>query len=225
MPSEPWTKVFREPHDGSAHRDALEPELLRKFAARTPAPAPRRPWLRLALAGLLAAGVGVGACQIPTEYERPLGQRIGIILPADKMPQVDPEAVAHFVEENYPIEGMTVRVEVRQDGDGAGDMRIAMEVVGPDIDIEEVWDDLLEHYPVLDGGRVEGEVLEGIVHGTWGGRLGLQLDEGSIEDSREQLLQDLRDRGIEGNARITIEDEETTGGRQRRIEVRVEAED
>jgi hypothetical protein len=217
--------VFREPHDGSGHRDALQPEVLRKFAERTPAPAPRRPWLRLALAGLVAAGVGVGACQIPTAYERPLGQRIGTILLAETMTQVDPEAVARFVEDNHPIEGMMVRLQMRQDEGGAGELRIAMEVVGPDIDIDEVWVDLCEEYPLLDGGRVEGEVLEGIVHGAWGGRLGLPLDEGSIDDARERLLHDLRVHGIEGEARITIEDEETPRGRQRRIEVRVESED
>ena len=225
MPSDPWMKVFREPHDGSAHRDALEPEILERFSARTPTPAPRRPWLRFALAGLLAAGVGVGACQIPTEYERPLGQRIGIIVPADKMQDVDPEAVARYVEENYPMDGMMVRVEVN-DGEGGEEpqMRIAMEMVGPDIDVDEVWEDLRQEYPLLDGGRVEGEVLEGIVHGTWGGRLGLQLDEVSIDEAQERLMLDLRARGLEGNAEITVEEEETPNGVERRIEVRIEAE-
>ena len=221
-----------DPAASRAHRDALEPEVLAAFAHRVPtAPSPRRPWLKLALAGLVTAGAGVVACQLPVEYERPLGRTIAIVVPEATFSSVHPERMAAFIEANHEIEGLMMRVEAeRHDEHSPGVVRIVMDVVGPDVDVEEIWDDLVEEYPALDGGRVEGEALEGVVHGTWGGRLGnhlfdLDLDEGDIEDARARLLVDLRARGIEGEAEIDIEEEQTPDGVRRRIEVRVRAEE
>jgi hypothetical protein len=234
MPSDARS-VLRPPPDEAesrAHRDALEPALLAAFARRgRSTPPPRLPWLRFALAGLVFAGAGAVACQLPTEYERPLGQRIAIVLPAVRLANVDPERLAAHVEASHPIEGLMLRVVAEQTDDrDPGVVRIVMDVVGPEVDIEEVWDDLVQEYPALDGGRVEGEVMEGVVHGTWGGRLGndlfdLRLDEGDIEDARARLLLDLQAQGVEGHAEITVEEEKTPDGLRRRIEVRVEAED
>lgn len=229
MPSDARNVLRPAPDEAAmrSHRESLEPGLLDAFARRKVV-APRRPWLQLALAGLVAAGAGVAACQLPAEYERPLGQRIGIILPASKFDQIDPERISAFVEAHHPIEGMMMRVEAHQRDDEEGVLRIVMDVVGPDVDVEAVWDDLVEEYPVLEGGRVEGEVMEGVVHGTWGGRIGsdlfdLRIDEGDVDEARVRLLEDLRARGVE-DAQVTIEEEETPQGVRRRIEVRVEDE-
>ncbi len=230
MPSDARNVLRSAPDEAlsRAHRDALEPTVLAAFARRTPtSPVPRRPWLKLALAGLVTAGAGVVACQLPVEYERPLGRTIAIVLPEASLAGVHPERLAAFVEDNHPIEGLMVRVEAeRHDEHTPGVIRIVMDVVGPDVDVDAIWDDLVDEYPVLEGGRVEGEALEGVVHGTWGGRLGnrlfdLDLDEGDIEDARARLLVDLRARGIAGEAEIDIEEEHTPDGVLRRIEVRV----
>jgi hypothetical protein len=231
MPSDARNVLRPAPDDAAirSHRDSLEPAILETFARRKVTPrAPRRPWLQLALAGLVAAGAGVVACQLPAEYERPLGQRIGIILPASKFEQVDPERMAAFVEANHPIEGLMMRVEAERHGEEPGVVRFVMDVVGPDVDVDAIWDDLVDEYPVLEGGRVEGEVMEGIVHGTLGGRIGsdlfdLRIDEGDIDEARARLLEDLRARGIEG-AEIEIEEEQTPEGVRRRVEVRLDDE-
>ncbi len=232
MPSDVRNVLRPGPDDAAsrAHRDALEPSVLAAFARRAPTPQ-RHPWLRLAFAGLVTAGAGVVACQLPVEYQRPLGRTIAIVLPEGRLADVQPERIAAFVESSHPIEGLMLRVEAqRDDVHTPGVVRIVMDVVGPDVDVDAIWDDLVDEYPALEGGRVEGEALEGVVHGTWGGRLGsrlfdLDLDAGDIEDARARLLVDLRSRGIEGKAEIDIEEEQTSQGVRRRIEVRVHAQE
>lgn len=227
-------RVFTEPTlDGAeAHRRELEPALLQRFRARTPRPAARR-WGRLAIGGLIGTAALVGACQIPTEYELGLGHRIAIEIPYSAASEVGPDQLAQFIEDNYEVESIEVAARIELDTDPADDavpsgtMVVNLDVMGQGLHIEDVWDDLLAEYPILEGSRLENEALQAHVHGTWGGRLShrwldVVMDEHGVEEARRQLLLDLEARGIDTeSAEVTVTQSDEDGRHERRIEVRV----
>jgi hypothetical protein len=217
----------------TARRDALEDELV----LRLPTPRRRRHWPRIALGIGLGGALAIGACALPVDYDADLGHRLAIVV-ADST-DLDPRAIAAFVEEQYAPDELRLAVsqerrrEEAADGtviEQGGELRIEIDAVGGDIDTDEMWEQLVEEFPELDGGRLEHEALGTVVHGTLGGRLSHEwldvvIDRGGIEAAKAQILLDLDAQGYEGEAHIEIVDENDPSSGHHRREVRVWVED
>lgn len=220
-------RLFRTaPAADPAARDALQAQLMGSLPAGRP-PRRSRRWL----AGLAIGGVALaGACVAPKDYELSVGHRI-VLTAQGADPGFDPEDVAHFVEENYPVEQLSVMVSIAQQHSepaSAAEFVMTLDVVGR-LDFDEVEMSLIEHFPAVGEAEFDVESLDGTVHGTLGGMLsartlGWHLDEGSVEQTRARILADLAARGLEGNATVEIDDEETPFRHRREVRVRVETE-
>ncbi len=214
-----------------ARRDALESALVAKLGPRIVA----RRWPRVALGAGLACGLAVGACALPSDYDADVGHRLAIVVTNGV--EVDAGAIATFVSEHYAPDELRMAVSqerVREAGaDGQvrerGELRIEIDAVGEHLDTDEMWDDLVEAFPELEGGRLEDEALRMVVHGTLGGRLShawldVVVDRGGIEEAKTQILLELDAQGVEGQAHVEVVDDHDAAGRRRR-EVRVWVED
>jgi hypothetical protein len=197
-------------------RAALEQELL----ARLPATPPRRHGTRW-------------ACVLPTDYATQLGHRLAIVVDVEHADELDPEQIVHFVTDRYhPDElRMGVRHERTRESDDDGhvseraSMRIEIDAVGEHLDTDAMWHDLVEAFPELEGARLEDEELRGLVHGTLGGRmsqawLDVVIDRGGVEQAKQQVIDQLRAQGVQGDPQVDIIDQVDEDGSRRR-EVRV----
>jgi hypothetical protein len=216
-----------------SRRDALEAELLQRLAQRPSTR--RRRWPRLALGIGLGAALAVGACALPADYDADLGHRLAIVVTDDV--QVDPQAIAGFVTEHYAPDELRMAVSqerVRQrDDDGSvherAELRIEIDAVGEDLDTDRMWDDLVEEFPQLEGGRLEDEELRTVIHGTIGGRLShawldVVIDERGVDAAKAEILLQLDAQGVHGDAHVEVVDDEDAAGNRRR-EVRVWVQD
>ena len=192
---------------------------------------------QLALAALLGAGAAVGACALPSEYPVDLGRSIEISVDADRMSELDAEALARYVERELGAERVEVHmmraVDERQVPDGQvfvqERVHLRLFALGGDVNTEEGWEELLEEFPILAEAEVEEVPLEGTVHGTIGGRLSRQfldftIDEHGVEEAERRILEQLRAGGIDtSNAKVDVFHWKGDDGHEE-IRVRVEAE-
>lgn len=212
-----------------ARREALERELVAKLPA--PRPRPSR-WSRWLLGGAMGGALAVGACALPSDYETRVGHRLAIVVDVVHAEELEPDRIVEFVTEQYhPDElRMGVSIErVREEDRESASMRIEIDAIGENLDTDEMWEDLVEHFPELEGARLEDEELQGMVHGTLGGRLSqawldVVIDRGGIDDAKARVIEQLRAQGVEGDAVVDIVDHEGEDG-QRRREVRVMIQD
>lgn len=230
-----------EPTPPPEHERELEKELMQRFDRRVPAEEPAWWALRLprwAWAGAAALAIAVGACVSPSDYEVKMGDRLGILVDAEKRHAVDVQEIVQFVRGGYPLDRLEVEVRMERSvfrtGEGAKEgqtiMRIQLDMVGEGADADEVWEDLVEEFPALTGARMEDEDLEGTVHGTFGGLLALRyldlvIDEHGVEEAKRQILADLEARGFEGDAEIDIQDHKGDGNHERKVEIRLREEE
>lgn len=222
-----------------AGRAAAESDLLRRFETLHPEGARRAAWWhRWLLMGTMGTVVAVGACVTPVEYEIPVGNRIAISLDADIAGGLDPEAIGQYISENFPVERLEMHLgierRVTEDEQGraheGAEMRLELTVLGPGVDVEEVWEDLQTAFPVLETGRIEDVPLAATVHGTLGGKLSggaidRVIDGEGVEEAKRRILADLEAQGIDpSQADVQVEDEVGSDGSHRR-EVRIRVED
>lgn len=245
MPSELERRLramfSRPPVQRMAGRAALEDALLHRFATVHPGTGARpSAWRRWLFTGALGAAVAVGACVTPAEYEMRLGNRIAISLDVEEAENLDPEVVARHIRDNFPVDRleMQIRIEHRAGEDDRGqpheaaEMRLELTVLGPGVDVEEVWDDLQESFPALRSGRIEDEPLATTVSGTLGGKLSggaidRLIDGEGVEAAKARIFADLESRGIDPDqADVQVEDAVGDDGmRRREVRIRVEQED
>jgi hypothetical protein len=219
------------PQVDAARVDVLEQRLLARGCVSAP-PGTVLGWLalhRFAVAVVVAALLVAGACRLPAEYPIDVGERVAILVDGSRRALVDPQAIAEHVEHAWPLERLEVAVALEREDSGDETMRIQLTAVG-DVTADEMWEDLVETFPALDGARMEPEDLQAVVHGTLGGRLShdlldleLVIDEADAERAREQILADLAARGVEGDAQVTVTDH-PDGRREVRVEVQAEHE-
>lgn len=223
----------RTPPVDAPRRDALEASLLQQLATRPTAP--RRRWPKVALGVGLGAALAVGACALPADYDAGLGHRLAIVV-ADGV-EVDPQAIAGFVTEHYAPDELRMAVSQermrQQDDDGSvherSELRIEIDAVGEDLDTDRMWDDLVDEFPQLEGGRLEDEELRTVIHGTLGGRLShawldVVIDERGADAAKAEILLQLDAQGVRGDAHVEVIDDEDEAGNRRR-EVRVWVQD
>ncbi len=221
------SRLFRAPTPARPeHRQRLADDLV----ARLPAAAPRSRSRRWWVGGLVFAGALAGACVLPVEYDMPLGQRVDISLDAVGHDDLDPELLARFIEEQYEVERIEIRVSASSHGasetTARGPMQITILAFGAEDIPDDLADDLVDAFPVLEEAEVDNEAVAGTVHGTLGGKLGhawldVVIDEHGVEEARRRLLADLAAQGLAGDAEIEIVD----GPGHREVKVRVHAHD
>ena len=202
--------------EDARHRDALEARLL---GDATPARAGAPGWGRWALATAGSAALLIGACRYPVEYDVPLGARVGILVDAERRDDLDIQAIVAHVEETHDLDELEVQVRMEKhvrDGESVGTVRVQLDMLGGDVNADEVWEELIDAFPTLEGSRMEEQLLEAHVHGTLGGKLShawldVVIDRHGVEEARERVFEELEARGFEGKADVEISDE---GGRR-----------
>lgn len=215
------------PKDLSVPPLSLEQDLMARHARLRPAPAP--PGLRgfarahrWALASGLGALVAAGACRLPLDYEHNFGASVSCS--GDRVGRLhDPaRGLADLLQRTTGADQIAVRVAAEEGRDAT--LRVDLwgaEEVGPEL-LREI-----EAQAGLPASSCAAEPLVGTVHGTLGGRLGLELfdlellDRADAEAARLQILERLEARGLRGDARVEISDH---GDGRREIRIEVEAE-
>ena len=212
--------------DMSVPPQALEHDLI----ARLPPPRRRPPrdlgsYLRghrLTLSSSLAAIAVAAACQVPFDYDRSFG--VSLWCEAASAGPFASDAVrglADRLQQRTDAEQVTIRVH-SEDG-GRSTLQIDLWGKGPTRASEA----LLAEAAALTAARCRVEPHVETVHGTLGGRLGLELfdlellDRDDAETARAQLLERLEARGLRGSAEVEISDR---GDGQREVKIRIEAE-
>jgi hypothetical protein len=173
---------------------------------------------RLAASGAAFALV-VGACQLPTEYERSFGVSFACTAPRtayarDSVPDLADRLGA-------AIEAVSMSLRVHDDGGPTLAMRI--DAWGPVEDHGAALAAIRAAAPALKDAHCEAEPLAGTVHGTLGGRLGyalldLDIDHKGAELTRTEILEQLHAQGFTGTAEVEVEED----AGQRRVKIRLE---
>ncbi|PCC73401.1 hypothetical protein SAMN02745121_02870 [Nannocystis exedens] len=201
-----------------------------RFARRHPAPA--RPGFagfvrghRWALTTGLAAVAVAAACRMPYDYDRGFGATVWCETRGDDLLA------------GHRLRGLADRLQQRAGADQVT-MRVHAEHTGPATVRIDLWgedaalvgDELLaevEGVPELQPESCRIEPLVETVHGTLGGRLGLEwfdlelLDKDDAEAARAEILERLEARGFRGDAEVEISDD---GAGRREIKIRIQAE-
>lgn len=217
------------PEDMARPSLPIEQDLMARHARRWPAPAPGglRAFARAhrwAVATGCGALVGVAACRMPLDYDRDFGASVRC------------EAADVAVFDGGPARGLADRLQA-----GTGATQVAVRIAAEDgaraalridlwgADAALVGRDLLaevEAQAHLPAASCAVEPMVGTVHGTLGGRLGLELfdlellDRDDAEAARRQILERLEARGLHGDATVEISDR--ADGR-REIKIQIEA--
>lgn len=207
----------------------LEQDLMARHARRWPRPAPARgAWAFVrahrwaASCGLAALGLAA-ACQVPVDYDRNFGATVWC--EAGRFDEGPTRALADRLVERTAAERVAVRL-VADERDGPAKLRVDLWGADPELAGEEMLAEL-DGMVALPGADCTVEPLVGTVHGTLGGRLGLELldlellDRDDAEAARQQLLAQLEARGLKGDAKVEISE---LGDGRREITVRIEAE-
>jgi hypothetical protein len=216
-----------DPRPASGHRDRLEVELLGAYRDRYPRH--RRylmllnPWnraARLALAGLAVALLGVGACSTSTTTEVEMGQKLTITMDGLSGDKAD-DSLRHlegelndFFAARPEVEGVNFNLRGSESG-------TVFEIMawGRDVDAAALEADLLAQVPGLSATNVTIEPLSGGVrenllqhfgHEILG--LELELNGETADEIRAQIIARMAAAGIEGDARVVVED--TPDGRR-----------
>lgn len=200
-----------------------------RFSRRHPAPA--RPGLagfvrghRWALSAGLAAVAVAAACRMPYDYDRGFGATVWCEVPGEDLLDSDRvRELADRLQQRAGAEQVTVRVHAEHSGPGT----ILIDLWGEEAAL--VGDEVLAEVadvPALQARNCRIEPLVETVHGTLGGRLGLEwfdlelLDKDDAEAARAEILQRLEARGLHGDAQVEISDD---GAGRREVTIRIEA--
>lgn len=205
---------------------SLEQDLMTRHARRYP-PAPRGAWAfarahRWALSSGLAALAAAAACQVPLDYERSFGATVWC---EAAVPDAFEGDVARALADRLGARTGAEQVAVRIHAEDTGAATLRIDLWGEGAAL--AGDDLLADASALANASCSVEPLVETVHGTLGGRLGLELfdlellDHDDAEHARAQILERLEARGLRGDAEVEISDH---GDGRREIKIRIEAE-
>lgn len=216
----------------SGHRERLEANVLGAYRDRYPH---YRRWLmllnpwnraaRLAMAGLAAALLGVGACSTSTTTEVEMGQKLTIGLNAKS--GFDLQAVEadlnRFFDAQPGVEGVTFNIR----GLDGHDVYEIM-AWGRGLDAEELEASLRRQVPELAAATVDieplsGSVRENLISHFGHQYLGLEMEVSgqTAEEIRQQILAQMAEAGVDGDAQVQVE---TTPDGRRTITVDVKGE-
>ncbi|MBA4377281.1 MAG: hypothetical protein C0395_01255 [Gemmatimonas sp.] len=179
-------------------------------------------WTRPALAVMILLALGIAACTVPTSYEVGMGQKLSISLADKDMSCVDLEPtlreISDYLDGLPGVEQAGVAVRVM-----GGATNIDLMVWGQDLAAGDLAADLRARFPLLAGAEIATAELAGTVRGSLAeafghAAFGLEVDAGTAEEAREQILQQLAAQGFGGDARVEVVDE-ADGRRTIRVEL------
>jgi hypothetical protein len=166
-------------------------------------------WMRPLLASMAVLVLGVAACNTPTEYEVPVGQQLqfNVADPAKAdAPESAVDPILEFCNGWDGVEGLSVNERI----DGDGPLQIDVSVWGQALDGAALVAALEAEFPWLADADLTITPLTGTVEGNLGDRLGhalfdLEIDGGTAEEIRAQILAQLAAQGFEGDAVIDVQ--------------------
>lgn len=214
-----------DPKDMPSATLPLEQQLMALHARRYPQRA-RAPGLagflrahRWAVSGGAAALVLAAACQVPVDYDHNFGATVWCEAPGEA---AFAGQAARELADRLQAHTQAERVAVRVHVDDAAEATLRVDLWGADPQSAG-----LAELVALPGASCSVEPLVETVHGTLGGRLGLELfdldllDHSDVEAARAQIIERLEARGLKADAQIEVSD---LGDGRREIKVRIEAE-
>jgi len=206
------------------HRDRLEEQVVTRFST-----AASKGWFemfspttalgRWTLAGLLLVGLGIGACEMPTESRVELGKQITLSIPPDGhevLTYDDPVELtrdtAHRIESMPGVDGLNVEV-----AEGVhGETVLSFLIRGDDVPMHEILEMLREDLEPLNGVDIDVSDFGTMLHEDWGDKIGreifhvkvdLGLDDGELQHVLLRALEE------DGQPNATVEVQTQNGQR------------
>lgn len=180
---------------------------------------------RMAVAGFAFAAVTAVACA-PAEYEVPLGARVELEASPAELPEG--RALAEALRTRFEPEDVEIAVRRIRTAEGER-MTFVADIWSDRLgSVEEIAAALREEFPAvaaLPEGALRVQPLEAKVRGTVAEKLGhdlfaFRITAKDAEEARRQVLEQLAERGLEGDVDVRFERSED--GRERKeIRVRV----
>jgi hypothetical protein len=179
-------------------------------------------WTRPALAVMILLALGIAACTVPTSYEVGMGQKLKITLadksvaPGDLEPSI--REITDYLDSLPGVEQAGVAVRIMGEA-----TTIELMVWGQDLAAGDLAADLRSRFPLLADAAITTEELAGTVRGSLAqafghAAFGLEIDAGTAEEARLQILQQLATQGFGGDAQVEVVDD-ADGRRTIRVEL------
>lgn len=210
-------------HKNEQSKDALEKDLLLRYRNRHPK---NKRWLsmlnpqakvaRFAVVGLAMLLLGVAACSTQTTTEVEVGKQVSIGLESDSLAksgdlQIQIDGLVQVLGSFPGVEDINVNIEETVDGEVTLDIML----FGEGLDAEALTAMVHNDFPELADAEIVIENLEGTITESWARHLGRQvfdfeIEGGTEEEIRAQILQQLADDGFEGEAEVHVVNEGDT---------------
>jgi hypothetical protein len=171
---------------------------------------------------MLLLALGIAACTVPTSYEVGMGQKLSITLADKGAACSDLEPALHelstYLDAMPGVEQAGIAVRVM-----GGATTIELMVWGQDLAAGDLAADLRARFPLLADAEIATEELAGTVRGSLAeafghAAFGLEIDAGTAEEARLQILQQLAAQGFGGDAQVEVVDD-ADGRRTIRVEL------
>lgn len=211
-------KTGRGPEMGvdPVRRDRLEEELVAQFraqrAGRTRGTMMNRYGMRWVALGLVLA-LGIAACATPTTTEVTMGERVTFTIPADGNDWDAADAL--FAQTRDVVEAIRARpgvddVSVSVNEVEGGPVTLDLMVWGRDLEFSGLVRELAASHGVLAKADVTRTPLTGEIHESFAKKFGrevlsLELDDGTAEEMRADILAQLAEQGWGEGAEVTVQ--------------------
>lgn len=179
-------------------------------------------WTRPALVAMILLALGIAACTVPTSYDVGMGQKLSISL-ADKggsCADLEPtlREISTYLDGLPGVEQAGIAVRVM-----GGETVIDLMIWGQELAAGDLAADLRARFPLLADAEIATEELAGTVRGSLAeafghAAFGLEVDAGTAEEARLQILQQLAAQGFGGDAQVEVVDD-ADGRRTIRVEL------
>lgn len=212
-------KTRRGPEMGfdPAHRDRLEEELVDQFRAQRAGRT--RGTMMMNMNGMrwvtlgLALALGIAACATPTTTEVTMGERVTFTIPANGTDVAAADAL--FAQTSDVVEAIRTRpgvedVSVSVNEVEGGPVTLDLMVWGRDLDTGHMVRELTTSHAILANADVTRVPLKGEIHESFAKKLGrevlsLELDDGTAEEMRADILAQLAEQGWGEGAEVTVQ--------------------
>jgi len=154
---------------------------------------------------LILAVMGIGACTVPTETEVEVGQRLTYTLAGD-IDSEELQMMTQFALTQPGIDDVSVSIHERDDGPTIVDLVIW----GRSVDVVNMAGRISASFPAVAGAHLESQELTTDVPTSLAEKLGHDLfhieivAEGTDEEMRAQILQQVYESGFTGDAQVDI---------------------
>lgn len=172
--------------------------------------------LKFALATAAVLAVGIGACQMPAEYQTEIGTSLALTAPTSEELKAQIEEIVGHARDFVGAGKVQAQIRVTPET-----THITLYCWGTDIPSQEVFKELTTRFPILEGATFEEQPIEDVIQGTLGGKLSkglfnVDIDDLPIEEARQRLLEKMQAQGIE-HPQVEIQE---VPGEGRRIKIK-----